>query len=166
MPCPLYHRIQMMRSFLIRFQISSKPSRSETFFADVMPANKTGIAKTVLGTTEHLLVLYPTKECIIAKLLHYQEEIQELPKSYSKIEVSRQELEMAKILIESMTRKFDVSSYHDEYQERLRSAITTKINGNEIVSSDTETVPNNVINLMEALQRSVELVKKSRMGTA
>lgn len=125
-----------------------------------------GIAKTVLGTSENLLVLYPTKECIIAKLLHYQEEIQELPKSYSKIEVSRQELEMAKILIESMTRKFDVSSYHDEYQERLRSAITTKINGNEIVSSDTETVPNNVINLMEALQRSVELVKKSRMGTA
>lgn len=73
---------------------------------------------------------------------------------------------MAKALIDSMTRKFDISAYHDEYQEKLREAILTKINGNEIVSSDTA-APNNIINLMEALQKSVEMAKQqARSGIA
>lgn len=73
---------------------------------------------------------------------------------------------MAETLIESMTQKFDISAYHDEYQEKLRDAITTKINGNEIVSADNET-QNNIINLMEALQKSVEKAKQNnRTGIA
>ncbi len=120
------------------------------------------VAKTVLGTSENLLVVYPTKECLIAKILFYQEEIQEMPKSPVKVDVTKQELDMAKTLIDNMTQKFDISSYHDEYQEKLREAITTKINGNEIVASDTGS-QNNIINLMEALQKSVEMSKR---GTA
>ncbi len=51
-------------------------------------------------------------------------------------------------------------------QEKLREAITTKINGNEIVSADTET-PNNIINLMDALQKSVEIAKQNnKIGIA
>ena len=76
---------------------------------------------------------------------------------------------MAKTLIDSMTQKFDISAYHDEYQERLREAITTKIHGNEIVAADSN-APNNVINLMEALQKSVELAQHPddphKQGTA
>lgn len=68
---------------------------------------------------------------------------------------------MAKTLIESMTRKFDISAYHDEYQEKLREAITSKINGNEIVAAN-ESVPDNIVNIMDALQKSVELAKKQK----
>lgn len=120
------------------------------------------IAKTVIGTTEQLLVLYPTKETIIAKILFYQEEIQELPKSQANVKLEKSELEMAKTLIQSMTEKFDISAYHDEYQERLRSAIETKIKGQEIVNVDNSK-PDNIIDLMEALKGSVEMAKK---GTA
>lgn len=122
-----------------------------------------GVAKTVLGTSEDLLVLYPTKECIIAKILFYQEEIQEIPKSQVRVELSKQELDMAKSLIASMTREFDISAYHDEYQEKLRNAITAKINGNEISDTD-KSVQNNVINLMEALQKSVEIANQQKQG--
>lgn len=121
------------------------------------------IAKTVIGTNEELVVLYPTKECLIAKVLYYQEEIQEIPKSQVKVDISNPELDMAKSLIDTMTKKFDIAAYHDEYQEKLRQAITTKINGNEIVASDTST-PNNIIDLMEALQKSVDIAKHK--GTA
>lgn len=79
-------------------------------------------------------------------------------KSPAKAEVTKQELEMAKTLIESMTKTFDVSACHDEYHEKLQEAIMAKINGNEIVAADTER-PNNIINLMEALQRSVQLTQ-------
>lgn len=135
----------------------------------LLSKKEVAIAKTVIGTTEHLLVLYPQKECIIAKVLFYQEEIQELPRSQAKVELTEQELDMAKTLIDSMTQKFDISAYHDEYQERLREAITTKIHGNEIVAADSN-APNNVINLMEALQKSVELAQHPddphKQGTA
>lgn len=132
----------------------------------LLSKKEVGIAKTVLGTNENLLVLYPTKECIIAKILFYQEEIQEIPKSQAKIDLSKQELDMAKQLIESMTQKFDISAYHDEYQAKLHEAITMKINGNEIVSTDAE-ASGNIINLMEALQKSVEIAKyKNQAGTA
>lgn len=132
----------------------------------LLSKKEVGIAKTVIGTTEHLLVLYPTKDCLIAKVLFYQEEIQELPKTQVKVELSKTELDMAKTLIESMTQKFDISAYHDEYQARLRDAISTKISGNEIVAADTSN-QNNIINLMEALQKSVELAKDpNHKGTA
>jgi len=122
----------------------------------LLSKKEVAIAKTVIGTNEELLVLYPTKECIVAKILFYQEEIQEIPKSQTKVEVTKQELDMAKNLIDSMTQKFDISVYHDEYQEKLRDAITTKISGQEIVATDTGT-QTNIINLMEALQKSVEM---------
>lgn len=129
----------------------------------LLSKKEVAIAKTVIGTNEELMAVYPTKECMIAKILYYQEEIQEIPKSQSKVDLSKAELDMAKMLIETMTQKFDISAYHDEYQEKLREAITTKINGNEIVASDTS-APNNIINLMEALQKSVDIAKHK--GTA
>jgi len=122
---------------------------------------KVAVGKTVIGTTEQLIVLYPTDNSIIAKTLFYQEEIQEAPEVPA-VKVEEAELEMAKTLISSMTREFDIAVYRDEYQARLREAIETKIKGMEIDNIDTST-PNNVIDLMEALIKSVELSKK---GTA
>lgn len=122
------------------------------------------IAKTVIGQKEQLLVLYPTKETIIAKTLFYEEEIQELPKSPAKVQVEKPELEMAKTMIETMTEKFDISAYHDEYQQRLKEAIEKKIQGREIVNADTS-APANVIDIMDALKRTVETAQNHR-GTA
>lgn len=124
--------------------------------------NEVAIAQTVFTTKEELLILYPTKDCIIAKMLFYQEEIQEIPRSISKVEISNEVMGMANTMIDTMTKDFDISLYHDEYQEKLRNAITQKIQGQEIVSSDSSR-PNNVINLMEALQKTVE---QARKGTA
>lgn len=130
----------------------------------MLSKKEVAIAKTVIGTNEQLLVLYPTKETIIAKTLFYQEEIQELPKSQAKIQLDKSELEMAKTLITSMTKDFDISAYHDEYQQRLKEAIETKIKGQEIVSTDNS-APSNVIDLMEALKRTVEM-SHQQQGTA
>lgn len=128
----------------------------------MLSEEKVGIAKTVLGTTESLIVLYPTNEGIIAKTLYYQAEIQAVPVATAKVLADPAEVAMAKTMIDSMTSKFDPGIYHDEYQERLRQAIETKIAGKEIVSSDTGT-SNNVVDLMEAMKRTVEMAKK---GTA
>lgn len=128
----------------------------------LLSKKEVAVAKTVIGTNEELVVVYPTKECMIAKILFYQEEIQEIPKSQAKVDISKSELDVAKTLIDTMTKKFDIAAYSDEYQERLRDAITTKISGDEIVAADTGT-SNNIINLMEALQKTIE---EAKQGTA
>ena len=65
-------------------------------------------------------------------------------------------LKMAKTLINSMTDKFTPEVYHDEYQAKLHDAIQTKINGQEVVVAD-DSQPNSVIDLMSALQQSIDL---------
>lgn len=72
------------------------------------------------------------------------------------------------MLIQNMTEPFDATQYQDEYQARLRDAIMKKIQGQEIVVADTA-APDNVIDLMEALKKSLEKTKGSsqkKAGTA
>ena len=121
----------------------------------LLSQKKVAIAKTVMGTKEELIVLYPTKTDIIAKILFFQEEIQPAP-TINKVSVDKNELEMAKTLINSMTDKFAPEAYHDEYQAKLHDAIQTKINGQEVVVAD-DSQPNSVIDLMSALQQSIDL---------
>lgn len=130
----------------------------------MLQQKEVAVAKTVIGTNEQLLVLYPTKDTIIAKTLFYQEEIQELPKPHIKVNINKEELDMAKTMIGAMTDSFDISAYHDEYQMRLRDAIEAKIKGQEIINVDSS-APTNVIDLMEALKKTVEM-SKGHKGTA
>lgn len=132
----------------------------------MLAEKKVALAKTVIGTKENLIVLYPTEEGIIAKTLFYQDEVVAIPKQIAPVELNDAEVTMAKTLIDSMTKPFDASLYKDEYQERLRDAIMQKIHGEDIVALDTS-APNNVIDLMEALQRTLAMSQDQKLsGTA
>ena len=116
---------------------------------------KVAIGKTVMGNSETLLCIIPTEQGMLIEKMYYVDEIKDIPKSYAKPEVSEQELNMAKTLIESMVKEFQPDLYHDEYQVRLKALIQDKIQGKEIVAAKSEN-EGNVINLMEALQQSIE----------
>lgn len=135
----------------------------------LLTEKKVAIAKTVMGTNEKLLVLYPLKDGMIVKTLFYYDEIAAVPKQVPKMKLGEQELEMARMLIQNMTQAFNPEQYQDEYQVRLRDAIMKKIQGQEIVTADTSG-PDNVIDLMEALRKSLEQTKggakDKKVGTA
>lgn len=84
----------------------------------------------------------------------FQDDIKELPKTYNKPEVSQEELNMAKTLINSMNTPFDSNMYKDEYQEKLKGLIETKIQGKEVQKQEENQTT--IINLMEALKQSIE----------
>ncbi len=121
----------------------------------MLSEKKVAIAKTVMGTNEKLIVLYPTKDGMIVKTLFYFDEIVEVPKKIPKLQLDANELDMAKMLINNMTKEFKAEDFKDEYQERLKDAIMKKIQGKDIVTADTGE-QNNVIDLMEALKKSIE----------
>ena len=124
----------------------------------LMIEQKIAIGKTVLGTKESLMAIIPREDGILISTMHYLDELKELPKSYNKPDVLPQELDMARLLINSMNTPFEPAAYKDEYQIKLKELIEAKINGKEIVAAQGEK-PSNVINLMDALKASIEKTK-------
>ena len=103
---------------------------------------------------------------MIVKTLYYHDEIAAVPKQVPKVTLDRNGLDMAKMLVDSMTKPFVPEDFKDEYQARLRDAIMKKIQGKEIVTADNSE-SGNVIDLMEALQKSLEISSgKKKKGTA
>lgn len=119
--------------------------------------NKIAVAKTVMGQKETMLALIPTDDGMLMETMFFADEIKEIPKEYTRPEVSPAELDMAKMLIQSLDKPFEPGLYHDEYQERLKALIGQKISGKEVVAAKEEK-EDNVIDLMEALKASIEQV--------
>lgn len=116
---------------------------------------KAGLAKTVLGTKETLVLVRTQDGNMIVNTLFFYDEVQAAP-AYKKATITKQELELAKTLINQMSGKFEPENYKDEYAEKVRRAIKAKISGNKIISSQNIPAPTKVINIMEALKKSLK----------
>ena len=133
----------------------------ELLRAALIAEQKIAIGKSVVGTRGTLMAIIPREDGILISTMFYADEIKELQKQYTKPQVSDQELNMAKTLINSMDTPFDPAKYKDEYQEKLRELIETKISGKEVVATEPDNV-GKVIDLMDALKASVEKAKKDK----
>jgi len=126
--------------------------------------NKVGIAKTMLGSKETLVAVRVMNGQMILNNMFFYEEIQQNPAKQILSVVSEKELKMATTLIDNLSANFEPEKYKDEYKERLSEAIQTKINGKEIVSLD-KGGENKIINLMDALKKSLDLSTKKKAKT-
>ena len=126
----------------------------------LMNEKKIAVGKTVIGTRDTLMAIIPREDGLLISTMFFEDEVKDLPKSYNKPELGKEELTMAKTLINSMDTPFNPDEYKDEYQEKLRKLIEDKIAGKEIVSAKTGE-QGNVINLMDALKASIEQTKKT-----
>jgi DNA end-binding protein Ku len=102
--------------------------------------------------------------------MHYPDEIRSLqlvPNLPEQTTVNERELTMAKMLIEQLSTPFDPTKYTDDYRIGLQEAIQRKISGE---GTDIVTAPaaekTNVIDLMAALQASLEAVKPASAPAA
>lgn len=120
----------------------------------LLDEQKIAIGKTVIREKENLIAIIPREDGILIQTMLFQDDIKVLPKTYNKPEISEEELNMAKTLINSMNTPFNAENYKDEYQEKLKTLIQTKIQGKEVVEQKEEN--NNIIDLMEALKKSIE----------
>ncbi|MBP1924422.1 DNA end-binding protein Ku [Sedimentibacter acidaminivorans] len=133
----------------------------ELLRSSLMAEQKIAIGKTVMGTNDTLMAIIPREDGILVSTMFYADDIKGIQKQYTKPEVSEQELNMAKTLINSMDTPFDPEKYKDEYQTRLRELIEMKISGKEVVATEPDS-KGKVIDLMDALKASVEKAKKDR----
>ncbi|MDD2445876.1 MAG: Ku protein [Clostridia bacterium] len=143
-----------------------KPNGAENAFNLILKAieeeNKVGVATTVLGTKEQLVAIRVIGGQMILYTMHFYDEVQTSPVKKTEIKVNENELKLAKSIINNMTSAFMPQKYKNNYREKLLVAIQSKLNGNEIKSKETVVKPNNVINIMDALKKSIELSKKKK----
>ena len=124
---------------------------------------KVGIARVVLRTRQYLAAVRPMGKGLALSTMLYAdevnpiEEIEELPGSESK--PKDRELEMAQQLVESLSTKFEPEKYTDEHREQVLALIEKKAKGEEIVVSQEPEEPTKVVNLMDALQKSLAALK-------
>ena len=141
------------------------PTGAEKAFAVLLAAmeqeGKAAVAKTVLGTKETLILIRAKGGQMLLNTLFFEEEITANPAKEVKEQCSEVELKMAKALIEGMSGKFNPSDYKDEYRRKVQEAIERKIAGKEIVSPK-ESGSGKMIDLMEALTKSLELAQKPK----
>ncbi len=123
--------------------------------------HKVAIAKTVMGTKEKLLTIRAAKEGLLIETMYFQQELKAIPKPLGNTSVDNNELNMAKMLINNMTKSFKPEVYRDEYTDRLKEAIMQKINGSQITESKAEGA-GSIANLMDALQQSVLATQNNR----
>ena len=116
---------------------------------------KAGIAKCVFGTRETLLLLRAKKGKMLVNSLFFANEIQDPPK-VEKIKINSKELDLAKNLINQMSSPFKIDKYKDEYYLKLQKAIKRKIEGRQLVETKNVNEPEKIIDLMEALQKSIK----------
>ena len=148
----------------LREDITNCVYESGQFITESEISHKFNVSKTPAREALNCLC----QEGLLVKTLYYHDEIAAVPKQIPKVSPDKNELEMAKMLVENMTKPFHAEDFRDEYQARLREAVMKKIQGKEIVSADAE-APGNVIDLMEALQKSLEMSGgkgRKKAGTA
>ncbi len=138
-----------------------KPTGAENAFFLILKAledeNKVGISKTVLGTKEQVVAIRVINGQMVLNTMHYNDEIQASPVKRSEEKVNQKELDLAKLIIENMSGAFEPQKYKNEYREKLITAINGKIDGKEIKSEKIRIIKPNVLNLMDALQKSIKL---------
>src|SRR4029077_19979918 len=130
---------------------------------------KVGIGKLALYGREYLVAVRPHGNGIVMHTLHHAAEIrgmdavEELNSVPSK--VKPEEVKLAKQVIETFEAPLNLKDYKDEYREGLQEIIDPKSAGREIVAPEVEEAPK-VVNLMEALRRSLDRVSDRKKAPA
>jgi DNA end-binding protein Ku len=130
---------------------------------------KVGIGKLALYGREYLVAVKPQDRGIVMYTLHHAAEIRSMDAVEELNAVAAktrpEEIKLAKQVIETFEGPLDLSTYRDEYQEGLQRIIQAKIAGEEIVAPSPEAPPR-VVNLMDALKKSLDAVSSGKKKTA
>ena len=126
---------------------------------------KAGLGKVALYGREYLIKVQPREQGLVMYTLRHASEIRSMDAidelAEMPADVKPDEVKLAKQIIGAFEGGLDFASYHDDYQKGLRDIIDAKIEGREIVSPEVEAPPK-VVNLMEALRKSLDSIGASK----
>lgn len=119
--------------------------------------NKVGIAKVTMHQREYTVFIRPRDNGLTLHTMFYQNEIASV-EGYGKkydIKLKPEEVKLANQLVESLTAPFKPQEYRDEFQTRLNELIEAKLKGRAVIAAPKAPHRAPVIDMMEALKKSL-----------
>jgi DNA end-binding protein Ku len=130
---------------------------------------KAGIGKLSIYGREYLVSVQPRDKGLVMYTLRQAREVRSMDQidelNFVPAKIRPEEAKLAKQVIETFEGRLDLSQYRDEYQEELRKIIDKKIAGEEI-AAPVEEPPARVVNLMDALRKSLDTVSAAKKKPA
>lgn len=127
--------------------------------------NRHGIGTVVFSGKEQLVLVRPYEDVLHMAMLNFDEELRQ-PKDVVSSALPRPDARQSKLaqtLIRNWTKDdFDFDRYDDEYREKVKDLIKAKSRGKEMVAPEEEEREPQVINLMDALKKSLEGYKSTK----
>lgn len=131
-----------------------------------------GVGRVVLSGKEQLALVRPLENILHMALLNYDAEIKKPAKvrrAHKKVSGLGRKVQLAETLIQHWSEKdFDFATYEDQYRGQVKRLVSAKVKGREIVAPEEVEETTEVINLMDALQKSVKRAvgKKAQKSTS
>jgi DNA end-binding protein Ku len=126
---------------------------------------KAGIGKVALYGREYLVKVQPRERGLVMYTLRHASEIRSMDAIDELADmpaaVKPDEVKLARQVMGTFEGDVDLTSYSDAYQAGLRDIIDAKVEGREIVMTEPEAPPK-VVNLMDALRKSLDRVSAPR----
>jgi DNA end-binding protein Ku len=130
---------------------------------------KAGIGKVALYGREYLVKVQPREQGLVMYTLRHANEIRSMDAidelSEMPDKVKPEEVKLARQVMGTFEGTVDLQEYRDDYQVGLREIIDAKIEGREIVAPEIEAPPK-VVNLMEALRKSLDTISSNKKVSA
>jgi DNA end-binding protein Ku len=131
--------------------------------------NKLALGRLVLATREHVVAIEPHEKGLALTTLRDPAEVRAPKTAFGEIKDAKLDPDMVKLaesLIVDKTGPLDPALFEDRYQAALRALIAAKAKGRKPALPKGERPPSNVVNLMDALRRSVRQAGAQRPARA
>src|SRR5436309_6874597 len=126
--------------------------------------DKVAIGRVVLTNREHIIALEPLDKGLMGTLLRYPYEVRGEKEYFDDIQdvkITKDMLDLAKHIVEQKSGSFEPEQFEDRYEQALIELINQKRNGLKIPAKAAPKSGGNVINLMDALKRSLANEKQA-----
>ncbi len=131
--------------------------------------NMVGLGRVVISRRERIVMLEPREKGLVATTLHYAYEIRNATEYFDDIpdmKLPGEMVELAEHILETKAGHFDASEFEDRYENAVVGMLKRKQAGLPPEQQPEAAAPTNVVNLMDALRRSVEAEKPAAPGKA
>jgi DNA end-binding protein Ku len=151
--------------------VDEKAAKPYKLLVDAMTElGKVAIGRVVIRAKERLVAIRPVNGMLCVETMRYADEVVSpetlgLPDDAG-IDLSEREVAMARQLVETLSAEFDASKYHDEYREQLMALIDKKAAGEVIETGAPVEAPAPVIDLMAALEASLQRASAAEDASA
>ncbi|WP_329181465.1 non-homologous end joining protein Ku [Streptomyces sp. NBC_01477] len=128
-------------------------------------SGKAAVGKFAMRNSEHLALITARDDILLLQTLRWPDELNPATDAAprGKVNISDNELQLADTLIDALGEA-DLSAYHDEYAAAVEALVMAKLEGAEPPAAGGEGGGGTVVDLMAALQASVDQAKVGRGG--